>query len=324
MIARTLWLMMWSAPANASWMPASGRISSPMRSFSKHITASAYCWIARKASCACCAAPSALEGKRQRRAHEHERVLFARRFDDQRRRARTGAAAQARADDHQRHAGQRRADFVDGLLRRGETQFRVAARAEAARDVAAQLDFLRGHRARQRLHVRVAGHQVHVDRTFEHEPVQRVGPGSADADDLDAEIRVGGVRACDVRWLVISFMVRRLRRWSSEGNRSGSDGSAAASSAAEKRPFRRDQSDGSGCSIWRELRVLDEAERGGKLRVGERGGNALQRRRLRGLHGQAEHLLRQMVDAVDQAAPAGQHRARAEVAQSAARLPTGA
>ncbi len=49
-------------------------------------------------------APPALEGKRQRRAHEHQRILLARRFDDHRRRARAGAAAQPGADDDQRHA----------------------------------------------------------------------------------------------------------------------------------------------------------------------------------------------------------------------------
>ena len=72
--------------------------------------------------------------------------------------------------------------------------FRVAARAEPARDLAAHLDFLHGDRPRQRLHVRVAGHEVHVDRTFEHQAVQRVRPGTPTPITL---MRKSGSAACE-------------------------------------------------------------------------------------------------------------------------------
>ena len=154
--------------------------------------------------------PPALEGKRQRRADQDQRVVLPRRFDDHRSSSRTGAAAQARAHDHQRHAVDHQADLLHGFLGGRVTQFRVSTRAQAACHVPAQLNFLGGDRAGQGLHVGVTGHEIHVDRAFHDQAVERVRAGPAHAYNLDPEVRVG--RASADGSGSVQF-VHGIRRW---------------------------------------------------------------------------------------------------------------
>ena len=97
-------------------------------------------------------------------------------------------------DDHQRHAHERGTDFIDGLLRRRKAQFRVTTGSQATGDATAHLDFLRRHRPRQGLNIRVACNQIHVDRTVENQTIKRVGTSPANSNDLDVKIRVDALR----------------------------------------------------------------------------------------------------------------------------------
>ena len=65
----------------------------------------------------------------------------------------------------------------------------------------------------------------------------------------------------------------------------------------------------------RELRVLDQAERRGKLGIGERGRDSLERWRLGWLDRQPEDFFGEVIDSMNQAAPACQDGTRPEITQ---------
>ena len=69
---------------------------------------------------------------------------------------------------------------------------------EPARDALAEVDFLRRDAAVQRLHVGVQRDDGGALDAVEHEAVERVCTGAADAEDLDERrCRGGGAVECD-------------------------------------------------------------------------------------------------------------------------------
>ena len=96
-----------------------------------------------------------------------------------------GAAALAGGDEHHVRALERLLDVVARLGRRALPDLRVRARAEALREVVAdvQLDVGIGHL--ERLGIRVAGDELHAGEAGVDHPVDGVGSAAADADDLD-------------------------------------------------------------------------------------------------------------------------------------------
>ena len=103
------------------------------------------------------------------------------------RRARTGAAAESGADKNHPRALQRLAHFVGRFVRRVVAQLGIAAGAESARDGPADLHFVCGDRAGERLHVGVDRDHFGVLHAVEHDAVERIRAGASDADDFDRE-----------------------------------------------------------------------------------------------------------------------------------------
>ncbi len=104
---------------------------------------------------------------------------------DQRRRPGTGPAAEARADKNHARIDKCLADFVGRFHRRLITKFGIAARAEAARDQAAELHFARRHRTGERLHFGIDRNEIAFFHSVEHDAIERVRAGATDAHDFD-------------------------------------------------------------------------------------------------------------------------------------------
>ena len=104
---------------------------------------------------------------------------------DVRRRARARASAEPGANKDHSCTGQRLANlfcrFESGLI----ANFGVAACAQAAGDRATELHFVRSNRACQRLHVGVNRQDLGSLQSIEHDPVERVETGAANADNFD-------------------------------------------------------------------------------------------------------------------------------------------
>src|SRR5437588_9331689 len=88
------------------------------------------------------AAAFALEGKRQRCKSNDERAGFPRELCDKRRSARTSSTAETRANKNHSRVDQRLSNLVGRFHRRLITKFRIAARAETARNRATKLHFV--------------------------------------------------------------------------------------------------------------------------------------------------------------------------------------
>ena len=71
--------------------------------------------------------------------------------------------------------------FVGGVV----AQFGIAAGAEPARDGAAELHFVRRDGTGERLHVGVDRDEIGFVQSVEHDAIERIRAGAADADDFD-------------------------------------------------------------------------------------------------------------------------------------------
>ena len=112
---------------------------------------------------------------------------------DDRSSPRARAPALAGGDEHHVRAAQRALDLVVRLLGRRAPDVRVGARAEALRQLAADVDLHRRVAHLELLDVRVHGDELDArDPGIDH-PVDRVQAGAADADDADDRQVGGGV-----------------------------------------------------------------------------------------------------------------------------------
>ena len=102
-----------------------------------------------------------------------------------RRRAGAGAAAHAGGDEHHVAVRERVGDRLLVLLRRAPALRGIAARAQAARRVGADLDARRRERLVERLDVGVGGDEVHAAQAGADHAVDGVAAGAADSDDLE-------------------------------------------------------------------------------------------------------------------------------------------
>ena len=161
---------------------------SPIRSFSKQITASATSLQSRERFLRLGRAAFAFEGERQRGKSDDQRAGFARHLRDDRRRARTGAAAESGANENHSRALHALRAFRRRILRRVVAQLGIAAGAEPARDCPTDLHLVRRDRAGERLHVGVDRDHFGLLHPVEHDAVERVRAGASDADDLDRNV----------------------------------------------------------------------------------------------------------------------------------------
>jgi hypothetical protein len=76
-------------------------------------------------------------------------------------------------------------DFVDAFLGCRTTHFGVCASAQAARDVHAELDFMRGRIALERLRIGVAHQEFAAFEIGIDHVVDRIAAGTADANHGD-------------------------------------------------------------------------------------------------------------------------------------------
>ena len=150
-----------------------------------------------------CAAPlRPLEAERQRDDADGERAELPRDPRDHRRSAGAGAAALARGDEDHVGAAKRVLDLVVRLLGGPPADLGIGARAEALRELAADVDLGRRVGHVQLLDVGVDGDELDLGDARVDHPVERVQPGAADADDADdREVRrgVAARRAVDAR-----------------------------------------------------------------------------------------------------------------------------
>ena len=96
------------------------------------------------------------------------------------------AAAHAGRDEHHVRAFQRLLDVALGLLGGGAAHFRVAARAQAARQVLAELQLVVGGGDVQHLDVGVHGDELDAGQAGVNHAVDGVGAAAAAADHFDA------------------------------------------------------------------------------------------------------------------------------------------
>ena len=104
---------------------------------------------------------------------------------DDRRSAGAGAAALAGGDEHHVRALERLLDLVVALLGGGEADVRVGARAEALRQLRADVELDVGVGHQQRLVVGVDADELDALEAGVDHPADGVGAAAADADDLD-------------------------------------------------------------------------------------------------------------------------------------------
>src|SRR6266446_4120443 len=173
-------------------MPALGATISPIRSFSKQITAFAisfsrdnasWAWAARrfpskeKGSVA-----NAITSEPASRASCANGVC-----------ARSSAATEPRANKNHSRAG----DCLTNLVRRFNrsliTELGIAAGAEPVRARTTELDFARRDRARQRLDIGVDRDEIGLVHAVEQHAIKRVRSRTADSDNFDGN------------WLLLPF-----------------------------------------------------------------------------------------------------------------------
>ena len=130
-------------------------------------------------------APAALEAERLGHDADGERALLLGHLRDDGGRAGAGAAAEAGRDEHHVRVRERVRDLVAILLGGPLADRRVAAGAEALRDLVADADLVRRVGLEQRLGVRVAGDELDAHHLGADHPVHGVAAAAADADDAD-------------------------------------------------------------------------------------------------------------------------------------------
>ena len=151
------------------------------------MTASAISCSRASASCAWASAAFAFERERHRRKGDDERAGFARDLRDHRRGAGAGPATETRADKDHARIRQRLPDFIRRLRGRVVAELRIAAGAESTRDGSPELNFVRRHRAGERLHVGVDRDEIGLVHAIEHDAIEDIRAGAADADHFDRD-----------------------------------------------------------------------------------------------------------------------------------------
>src|SRR5690606_22857103 len=121
------------------------------------------------------------------------RAQLARHLRDHRRRARPGAAAHARGDEDEVGALERAPHLVARLLDRLPADLRPGARAEAARELLADLDLQVRLRVLQRLRVRVHADELDSLQVLVDHAVHGVAATAADTHHLHACVLDRGV-----------------------------------------------------------------------------------------------------------------------------------
>ena len=116
-------------------------------------------------------------------------------------RGRAGAGAAAHAAGHEDHVGvlDGLIDVVTALLCGLAANLRVAARAEAARDLVANAKAIGGVRARKGLRVRIHGDVLDTGDGLSRHPGYRVSAAAAHAKRLDTNQPVYIFRQCHIR-----------------------------------------------------------------------------------------------------------------------------
>ena len=114
-----------------------------------------------------------------------QHALFFSNARDHWRCARTGAAAHARGDEHHVAAVDVIGDFVHRFFRRRQTNLRFRTRAEAARDVHAELDDPIRLRVFKSLRIRVGDHEIDAFEVRRDHVIDRVAPRAANTNNGD-------------------------------------------------------------------------------------------------------------------------------------------
>ena len=121
----------------------------------------------------------AFEGEGLGHDADRQDALLASGSSDHRRRARTGAAAHARGDEHHVRAGEMIVDLVEAFLGRGTPDFRVRAGTESFGDRDAQLDDALRLAERQRLRVGIGADEVDAVEARNDHIVDRVAASAS-------------------------------------------------------------------------------------------------------------------------------------------------
>ena len=138
------------------------------------------------------AAARALEPERRRHDADCQRAEIAGDPRHDRCGAGSGAATLAGGDEDHVRAAQRRPHLVVRLLCSLPRRLRIGARAEALRELLADVDLDGRLGEVELLHVRVDGDEIDLSDAGIHHPVDRVQPAAADADDANhREVRRG-------------------------------------------------------------------------------------------------------------------------------------
>ena len=138
----------------------------------------------------------ALEAERHGHDADGQRADLARDAGDDRGCARAGPPALAGGDEDHVRAAKRPLDLVVGLLGCAAADVRLRAGAEAARELAPDVDLHLGVAERELLEIGVDGDELDGGDARVDHPVDRVQPGAADTHDLDVrEVRGVGARS---------------------------------------------------------------------------------------------------------------------------------
>ena len=119
-----------------------------------------------------------------------EHAAFARRFGDDRGRARAGAATHAGCNEHHVHTVERVFDVLHGFLGSGLAHFGARACAETAGDVRTELDALLGRGRAERLCIGVGDDKIDAFDLGFHHVGNGVATGTADADNHDLGTKI--------------------------------------------------------------------------------------------------------------------------------------
>ena len=129
----------------------------------------------------------ALALERQGDKRQHECAGLARNPRDHRAGPGAGAAAQARGDKDHVGVLAQLPDLLRIRFGRGATQFRIAARAQAARELRAELEALHPLQLRERLRVGVEHGKAHVVESGEPDLARSVAAGATNTKNFDDE-----------------------------------------------------------------------------------------------------------------------------------------
>ena len=129
--------------------------------------------------------PFPLEGKGQGGKGDDDCAGAARHVRDERGRAAAGAAAESRAEENEVRSFDGGFDFIARLLGSLVADLGIASRAESARGDFAEMDFLWGDAAIERLHVGVQRDECRAFDAVEHEAVERAAARAAEPEDAD-------------------------------------------------------------------------------------------------------------------------------------------